>query len=108
MLSVTSNGYEIPFVERHRPGSRVEPGWSVSLKQSSDVSPRGRSLGRNPERPANRLPKNPLLTVADLPEFFTPAGHKDLDGAGCSRVASSHSTRFRRLSGYFLSCVRER
>jgi hypothetical protein len=31
-----------------------------------------------------------------------PSADKDLDGAGCSRVASSHSTRFSRLSGHFL------
>jgi hypothetical protein len=28
MLSVTRNGYEIPFVERHRPGDSVEAGLS--------------------------------------------------------------------------------
>jgi hypothetical protein len=40
-------------------------------------------------------------------EFFTPAGHKDLDDGGGSRVASSHSTRFSRLSAHFLlRCAR--
>ena len=41
-------------------------------------------------------------------KFFTPAGHKDLDGGGCSRVASSHSTRFSRLSAHIFCGVRER